>query len=103
MKLMGARVALGATAAEHIDLDIERGRIRPWKSSTIDGPELDLAGYLILPGLINCHDHLEFNLFPRLGRGPYDNASSWAADGTPLRRSASTARARSSGSERCQR
>ncbi len=25
-------------------------------------------------------DHLEFNLFPRLGRGPYSNASCWAAD-----------------------
>src|SRR5207249_3380361 len=33
-----------------------------------------------LPGLINAHDHLEFNLFPRLGRGPYPNASAWAAD-----------------------
>jgi len=42
--------------------------------------ELDLTGYLILPGLINAHDHLEFNLFPRLGLGPYSNAREWAAD-----------------------
>ena len=26
---------------------------------------LDLAGYTIRSGLINAHDHLEFNLFPR--------------------------------------
>ena len=37
-------------------------------------------GYSILPGLINAHDHLEFNLFPRLGRGPYPNSEVWARD-----------------------
>ena len=34
----------------------------------------------MLPGLINAHDHLEFNLFPQLGRGPYPNAAEWARD-----------------------
>ncbi len=42
--------------------------------------KLDLAGHLTLPGLINAHDHLEFNLFPRLGSGPYPNATAWARD-----------------------
>jgi cytosine/adenosine deaminase-related metal-dependent hydrolase len=80
MKLTGARVTLNATSTERIDLEIRRGRIRFLGSSTGKGPELDLTGYLILPGLINCHDHLEFNLFPRLGRGPYPNAAAWAED-----------------------
>jgi cytosine/adenosine deaminase-related metal-dependent hydrolase len=44
------------------------------------GQDLDLSGYLLLPGLINAHDHLEFSLFPRLGRRIYSNASEWAAD-----------------------
>jgi cytosine/adenosine deaminase-related metal-dependent hydrolase len=35
---------------------------------------------MILPGLVNAHDHLEFNLFPRLGHGPYPNAAAWAED-----------------------
>jgi cytosine/adenosine deaminase-related metal-dependent hydrolase len=80
MKLTGARVALGATDAERVNLEILRGRIQPFASSRGNGPELNLEGHLILPGLINCHDHLEFNLFPRLGAGPYPNASVWARD-----------------------
>jgi len=34
----------------------------------------------LLPGLINAHDHLEFNLYPRLGRRRYTNVREWAAD-----------------------
>jgi len=41
---------------------------------------MNLDAYQLLPGLINAHDHLEFNLFPSLGRGTYKNAKSWAAD-----------------------
>ena len=41
---------------------------------------LNLDGYLLLPGLINAHDHLEFGLYPNLGRGPYANSQEWAAD-----------------------
>ncbi len=41
---------------------------------------LNLSGYIVLPGLINAHDHLEFNLYPRLGCGPYANAGDWARD-----------------------
>jgi len=35
---------------------------------------------LILPGLINAHDHLDFSLFPRLGNRTYVNARDWAFD-----------------------
>ncbi len=44
-----------------------------------DGLTLDLSGYLILPGLINAHDHLDFSIFPRLGRGPWSNWRAWGA------------------------
>ncbi len=42
---------------------------------------VDLRGDRLLPGLINAHDHLHRNHFPRLKyRARYDNASEWAAD-----------------------
>jgi len=80
--LTGARVALTPVHAERIDfsVDIRTGRILPFDSRARESHRLDLAGHLLLPGLINAHDHLEFGLFPRLGSGPYPNASAWAAD-----------------------
>jgi cytosine/adenosine deaminase-related metal-dependent hydrolase len=37
--------------------------------------------YLVLPGLINAHDHLQFNSFPLLGRqGAYGDSYQWAAE-----------------------
>ena len=35
---------------------------------------------LLSPGLINAHDHLEFGLYPKLGRGPYETCRAWAED-----------------------
>ena len=40
----------------------------------------NLSGLQRMPGLINAHDHLHFSLFPRLGNGPYGNATEWARD-----------------------
>jgi cytosine/adenosine deaminase-related metal-dependent hydrolase len=80
VRLAGARVALDAARTGRFDLTIAGGRVLPFDSSASPSTELDLSGYLLLPGLINAHDHLEFNLFPRLGNGPYPNATAWAAD-----------------------
>jgi cytosine/adenosine deaminase-related metal-dependent hydrolase len=78
LRLTGARIARDAKTTEAFDLEVRGGRISFGAAS--DSPVLDLRGFLVLPGLINAHDHLEFNLFPSLGRGTYMNAKSWAAD-----------------------
>jgi cytosine/adenosine deaminase-related metal-dependent hydrolase len=84
MILSGARIALDAMNTEILDLSVHDGHIffeSPGTSySSSPRPILDLTGFLILPGLINAHDHLEFNLFPSLGHGAYPNAKSWAED-----------------------
>src|SRR5579871_1541639 len=67
VRLRGARVALDASRTEGIDLAIADGRILPFDSRASADTEIDVTGHLLLPGLINAHDHLEYNLFPRLG------------------------------------
>jgi hypothetical protein len=42
---------------------------------------VDLEGYTIFPGLINAHDHLELNHYPRSKfREVYNNAHEWGED-----------------------
>jgi cytosine/adenosine deaminase-related metal-dependent hydrolase len=42
--------------------------------------QLILHGALAFPGLINSHDHLDFNLFPGMGNKIYRNYIEWGAD-----------------------
>lgn len=41
---------------------------------------VEAEGRYVFPGLVNGHDHLEFNLYPRLGTPPYRNAYEWGPD-----------------------
>jgi hypothetical protein len=39
--------------------------------------QLTFSNAIIFPGLINSHDHLDFNLFPQLGNSKYSNYTEW--------------------------
>jgi cytosine/adenosine deaminase-related metal-dependent hydrolase/SAM-dependent methyltransferase len=81
----GSRIGIGPGEAFLGRLEISDGRIA--SLGAVEGvlaaesrSEADLAGYLVLPGLINAHEHLEFALFPSLGDRTYRNAAEWARD-----------------------
>jgi cytosine/adenosine deaminase-related metal-dependent hydrolase len=64
-----------------------RGKFELYTSDKVlDAPSLkaitiDLDGYTIFPGLINAHDHLELNHYPRTKfREVYSNAHEWGED-----------------------
>lgn len=45
-----------------------------------DDLQFDFNGAIAFPGLINFHDHLDFNCFPVLSNGPYKNYTAWGKD-----------------------
>jgi cytosine/adenosine deaminase-related metal-dependent hydrolase len=56
------------------------GRVQPAGEAPRAEREADLEGRLLLPALVNGHDHLDFSTFPALGRPPYASAYDWAQD-----------------------
>ncbi|MDB5023661.1 MAG: amidohydrolase family protein [Mucilaginibacter sp.] len=78
MTLNNIRIAL---TGEQINIRIKDGKIVQIlpghfhdKTEQFD---LDFDGGIIFPGLINSHDHLDFNLFPALGNNTYKNYTEW--------------------------
>jgi len=68
-------------------IQIDAGRIAhvgenasPLPASQGSSIDIDLTGYMVLPGLVNAHDHLQFALYPRLGDPPYGNYVEWGED-----------------------
>jgi cytosine/adenosine deaminase-related metal-dependent hydrolase/SAM-dependent methyltransferase len=84
--LLGARFAFGPAAAVQGEIRVGRGVVEEISVGGEAKPPapadrcIDLRGCLVLPGLINAHDHLEFALFPRMGTGNYRNFLEWAED-----------------------
>ncbi len=83
LQLTNARIGSGPITWRDGAVSIDDGRI----ASIGDNADptaltLNLQGYVLLPGLINSHEHLEFGLFPKLGRPAgapsYRNSTEWA-------------------------
>jgi len=73
-------------SAERKHIHIKKGIIRTITArremldQLQDEVRLELNGALVLPGFINSHDHLDFNLFPQLGNRVYANYTEWGRD-----------------------
>lgn len=88
LALNGAQCASGPRERYSASVTIQDGIISSMLSQRLSSAypahskveQLDAHGYLLLPGFVNAHDHLEFALFPRLGSRPYANATEWARD-----------------------
>ena len=83
----GARIARGPRDVVRGSIGISAGRVRTIETGPFFGGDnaskvraIDLEGFLVLPGLINAHDHLGFAPFPRLGDPPYRNYVDWGED-----------------------
>jgi hypothetical protein len=85
--IRGARCTIGPRDTRRASIQIKGDRITrildlPLAlSGTAPGPaDINLNGFLILPGFVNAHDHLQFALFPRMGNPPYRNYIDWGDD-----------------------
>ena len=66
----------------HGDLRIRKGVISDTGSilPTRNDQTLDFRDHYAYPGFTNSHDHLEMNLYPRMGSPPYGNYTEWGKD-----------------------
>lgn len=87
LAIHGARCTMGPRATSYALIQIVGDRVTriasppPARPETALGPaDMDLSGFMILPGFVNAHDHLQFALFPRLGNPPYSNYIDWGED-----------------------
>ncbi|MBI3492808.1 MAG: amidohydrolase family protein [Acidobacteria bacterium] len=82
VSFVNARVVAEAGIAESVRFGARVLAIgdRPRRGDTV----VDLEGAVVLPGLVNAHDHLELNHYGRLKfRDRYQNASEWNQDMEP--------------------
>jgi cytosine/adenosine deaminase-related metal-dependent hydrolase len=85
--LHGGRCAVGPHDSMRGSIEIADGRLTSIGSERATsfptapkGIDVDLSGFLVMPGLVNAHDHLHFALYPNLGNPPYRNYIEWGED-----------------------
>jgi cytosine/adenosine deaminase-related metal-dependent hydrolase len=70
-----------ALTNEPVNIRLSDGKISRLQAEPFDDTDktfqLDLTGTIIFPGLINSHDHPDFNLFPALSDKHYRNYTEW--------------------------
>jgi cytosine/adenosine deaminase-related metal-dependent hydrolase len=66
--------------SENINILIEDGKISSVSNRDISGNISANVSGIISAGLINSHDHLLGNYYPKVGNGPYENWLPWDND-----------------------
>jgi hypothetical protein len=85
ISIQGAYCAFGPRERQRASVEIIDGhitRIAQKDDVTLEEAAgvIDLTDYLLMPGLINAHDHLQFALHPRMADPPYRNYVEWGED-----------------------
>jgi hypothetical protein len=85
--LRGARCATGPNECVRRTIEISGEKITGLLPDNVAKPisrpediDVDLSSYLLMPGFVNSHDHLQYGLHPRIGRPPYGNYVEWGED-----------------------
>jgi cytosine/adenosine deaminase-related metal-dependent hydrolase len=69
---------------DHFSVSISDGKINSVNAEPINDSSnsyiINFKDVLVFPGLFNAHDHLEFNLFPRLRSKVYKDYLKWGND-----------------------
>ncbi len=77
MILGNVRLANNGQVVDLRIVDTLIDEVSPEKINAEDTLQLYFEDSIIFPGLINSHDHLDFNLFPQLGSKTYKNYTEW--------------------------
>lgn len=85
--IRGARCSMGPRVSSHASIQIAGDRITrifnpppALREAAHEPADINLNGFLLLPGFVNAHDHLQFALYPRMGNPPYRNYIDWGDD-----------------------
>jgi cytosine/adenosine deaminase-related metal-dependent hydrolase len=78
MVLNNLRIAL---TDQQVNIRVNEGKIAQilpgYPHEKNDQFELNFDNAIVFPGLVNSHDHLDFNLFPALGDRTYNSYTEW--------------------------
>lgn len=78
--ISGASILNPDKTSESVNILVEDGIISAVSEKEIDTPIKIKANGIISTGLINSHDHLLGNYYPKVGNGPYENWLPWDND-----------------------
>ena len=63
-----------------VNIGVKNGHITSVDNTTGSSLNIDLENALVIPGIINSHDHLDFNSFPQTANSIYANYTQWGRD-----------------------